>query len=135
MSKLINNRFIAIASQQWVSRDTKPSPAKLVRGQVCEAVPVVVRRNMQNTKKRSAQTLNQATTTVVCDLFELVARFLQSAPGCFNPRVLPEPSWGCACVLVEHARKVTRTHAGLGSKLFYRQGRGPSVSGAGATTL
>src|ERR1700733_15311575 len=120
MSKLINDRFIAIASQQCFCRGTKPSPAKLVCGQVCEAVPVVVRRNMQNTKKRSAQTLNRAKATVVCDLFQLVARFLQSPPGCFNPQVFHEPSWGCACVLEEHACKVTRTHAGLGSKLFYR---------------
>ncbi len=50
LSKLINNRFIAIASQQFSRVDKTQSP-KLVRGQVREAVPVVVRRNMQNTKK------------------------------------------------------------------------------------
>jgi hypothetical protein len=64
MSKLINNPFMAMVSQQCCSRGTRPRPARLARGQVCEAVPVVVRRNMQNAKKRSAQTLNRAETTV-----------------------------------------------------------------------
>jgi len=35
-------------------------------------------------------------------------------------QVLDESRWGCACVLEEHARKVTRTHAGPRGKLFYR---------------
>src|SRR5580700_7547266 len=119
-SKTNQHSFYCNSVATIFPRGTKPSPFKLVRGQVREAVPVVVRRNMQNTKKRSAQSLNRAETTVVCDLFQLVARLLQSAPGCLNSQVLHEPSWGCACVLEEHARKVTRTHAGPGGKLFYR---------------
>src|SRR5207249_11849353 len=71
---------------------------------------------MQNPKKRPAQTLNRAKTTVVCNLFEFVVRFLQSAPGCFNAQALHEPCRGCTSVLQEHARKVTRTHTGLRSE-------------------
>src|SRR5438034_272478 len=63
---------------------------------------------MQNPKKRPAQTLNRAKTTVVCNLFEFVVRFLQSAPGCFNAQALHEPCRGCTSVLQEHARNFAR---------------------------
>jgi F420-0:gamma-glutamyl ligase len=68
LSKLINSRFIANSVTTIFAAAQNLSPSKLVCGQVREAVPVVVRGNMQNTKKRSAQTLNRAETTVVCDL-------------------------------------------------------------------
>src|SRR2546429_9246788 len=86
---------------------------------------------MQNPKKRPAQTLNRAKTTVVCNLFEFVVRFLQSAPGCFNAQALHEPCRGCTSVLQEHARKVTRTHTGLCGKLFYREVLAQIVVGPG----